>query len=200
MKKLNMDTKELTLLLLGALVAIMFIFAGCALDQGGEKITDAPVEYEEEPVAVVEEVAEEVVEEEDDTVVIEDWEVESGDVQSMDEKLLERDVAPVGNRLTDDGEEEVVLPIDYAGEEILLRTDKTMSLASVALSVGETLVWKSEDEGYVHILLIEEGKVRIDQSERLEAGDSFVYTFDKEGEYLIRDIFSGTMRMTVEVS
>ncbi|MBW2971506.1 hypothetical protein KY359_00585 [Candidatus Woesearchaeota archaeon] len=87
-------------------------------------------------------------------------------------------------------------------EEIQLNSDKTMSSGDKTVTVGTTLAWKNYDS-WPHQLAVETGKgfdtIRHAESPRLLEGGVFEYTFEEQGTFLVRDIFSGNMRMYVTV-
>ncbi|MFC1753537.1 hypothetical protein ACFL96_09130 [Thermoproteota archaeon] len=200
-KLLNMESKQISYLLLGVFILAMLIFLGCSV-QKEPVIPEEPVEYspvveDVEEEEVLKEVTEEMYEEEP-VVEVE----EEPEYKTIDEKIEERDVTPIGNRVWETEDEEVEEEVIEAEEEIMiyLLDDKTMTKSAVSISAGTTLTWKNQDPGFVHIMLIEEDKVRIGESPRLQPDDKYSYTFNDKGDYLIRDVFSGTMRMTVAVS
>ena len=88
-------------------------------------------------------------------------------------------------------------------EEIKLNPDKTMSLTEKTVTVGTTLKWKNYDT-WPHILVVETGKgfetIRHARSDRLNESATWEYAFNEPGTFLVRDMFSGPMRMTVTVT
>ncbi len=95
----------------------------------------------------------------------------------------------------DEPEEELIT-------EIILTPEKTMSEIEKRVSKGTTLRWKNTDS-WPHILAVETGSgfdtKRLNRSEELLENDTWEYTFDEYGTFLVRDIFSGKMRMDVIV-
>lgn len=93
-------------------------------------------------------------------------------------------------------------------EEISLNPDKTMGATKAVeektVKPDTTLKWKNYDS-WPHKLTIQTGEkwneeiTKYGESERLLEGDSWSFTFEEKGRYLVRDVFSGDMRMYVIV-
>jgi len=116
----------------------------------------------------------------------------------------EPELAPLGNRVTGDEPEPVDEQVsDEAEEEIQLTPEKTMTSGDRNVAVGTTLAWKNYDPSGVHRLAVESGHgwdtERHAISDPLEMGAVWEYTFEEEGTFLVRDLFSGNMRMYVTV-
>ncbi|MBW2967103.1 hypothetical protein KY362_01315 [Candidatus Woesearchaeota archaeon] len=112
------------------------------------------------------------------------------------------DSTPIGTRA--EGTEHTAVE-EYATEdvqEIKLTADKLMSLSELTVKKGTKLAWKNYDT-WPHQLAVETGSgwdtVRHAESHRLLEGGVWEYTFEEKGDFLVRDIFSGGMRMTVTV-
>jgi plastocyanin len=86
--------------------------------------------------------------------------------------------------------------------EIMLNKDKTMSRTELTVDAGTTVYWKNYDT-WPHQLAVETGKgfdtKRHAESTRLLEKEVWEYTFNDKGTFLVRDIFSGKMRMNVTV-
>ncbi len=110
---------------------------------------------------------------------------------------------PIGNRVTGEEPEYVDEEVPEDAEAITLNADKTMSETEATISKGTTLYWKNLDGDWPHVLAVETGSgwdtVRHAKSEQIVGGAVWEYTFEEVGEFLVRDLFSGGMRMTVTV-
>jgi plastocyanin len=86
--------------------------------------------------------------------------------------------------------------------EISLNADKTMNASSMTVPVGTKLSWKNYDT-WPHVLAVDSGKgfdtVRHGKSEQLQPGNVWEFTFNEKGAFVVRDMFSGSMRMNVTV-
>ncbi len=180
------------------IVILVFIFAlGCAEEAPAPKEIEAP---EPAPAPEMKQV-EDVPEEED---VGEPPGTEVSDPESEYKVASEEeDPTPMGSRVEgteqDAAEEEVS---DEDIEEIGLTAEKIMTSSNMTVSVGTTLAWKNYDS-WPHQLAVESGSgwdtVRHAESDRLLEGNVWEYTFEEKGTFLVRDIFSGPMRMYVTV-
>jgi hypothetical protein len=108
------------------------------------------------------------------------------------------DVKPIGSRFkpVEDDSEPVDVPV--SGDAILLTPQKLMSKDLKVITKGESVTWKNTDSA-PHQLVIELNGVRLSGGVRIDPGQAWTYTFDRLGEHLVRDIFSGNMRMLVRV-
>ncbi|MBU2560708.1 MAG: hypothetical protein KKD17_00260 [Nanoarchaeota archaeon] len=108
----------------------------------------------------------------------------------------------LGTRVEGTEKEAVEEQLPEEVEEIQLTAEKTMSSGNQTVSVGTTLFWKNYDS-WPHQLAVESGKgwdtIRHAESPRLLPGNIWNYTFSEKGEFVVRDIFSGGMRMYVTV-
>gem|GEM_PF-2839572 len=118
----------------------------------------------------------------------------------------EQVVAPIGNRVTgEEPKEEKPAIVETAPVEgeILLTPEKTMTESVMSVSQGTTLFWKNTDS-WPHLIAVESGKgfetVRHAASPRLLQGNTWNYTFNEKGAFIVRDTFSGSMRMNVTVN
>jgi plastocyanin len=86
--------------------------------------------------------------------------------------------------------------------EIKLTPEKTMNASFMNVKAGTTLFWKNYDK-FPHVLAVDSGKgfdtKRWAQSESILTGAVWKYTFETKGDFLVRDMFSGGMRMNVTV-
>lgn len=109
----------------------------------------------------------------------------------------------LGNRIEGTEVEAVEEQVSEDTQEIKLTPEKTMSETALTVKAGTTLAWKNYDLGWPHVLAVESGSgwdtVRHAKSEQILDGGVFEYTFNDKGEFLVRDLFSGKMRMTVTV-
>ncbi len=115
----------------------------------------------------------------------------------------EENADTLGNRIEGTEVESVEEHVSEDVFEIKLNSDKTMSETEKTVKAGTTLAWKNYDTGWPHVLAVESGSgwdtVRHAKSEQILDGGVFEYTFEDKGEFLVRDLFSGKMRMTVTV-
>ncbi|MBW2972614.1 hypothetical protein KY359_06260 [Candidatus Woesearchaeota archaeon] len=122
--------------------------------------------------------------------------------EAVPEPEPEPEPAPIGNRVEGTEVEPVEEEVPEDVTEIKLNSDKTMSETAMTVTAGTTLAWKNYDS-WPHVLAVETGSgwdtVRHAKSEQLLDGGVFEYTFEETGEFLVRDLFSGKMRMTVTV-
>ncbi|MBN1543831.1 hypothetical protein JW898_00030 [Candidatus Woesearchaeota archaeon] len=137
---------------------------------------------------------------------------EMGQVQPAEEEVIappapapepESEVpATIGTRVEGTEQEAVEEELPEEVEEIQLTPEKTMTSGNQTVSVGTTLYWKNHDS-WPHQLAVESGKgfdtVRHAESPRLLQGNVWNYTFSESGLFVVRDIFSGNMRMYVTV-
>ncbi|MBU0461055.1 MAG: hypothetical protein KJ574_00555 [Nanoarchaeota archaeon] len=199
-KLLNVESKQVTYFFLGIFVVILLIFAGCVLKP--DKITNTAVETH--PLPLQEEAANETAAIEETPAAPEEEAAPEEDLgqRTMEERIDERSAeqTPIGNRVWGEGvPEETVKTLEGSTGTIYITSDKKMSESVLLVSKGTTLTWVNEDT-YPHNLLIEQGTVLIEKGPRMEAEDMFAYKFDTVGEFLVRDMFAGTARMTVIVS
>jgi plastocyanin len=86
--------------------------------------------------------------------------------------------------------------------EIKLTPEKTMNASSMIVKAGTTLFWKNYDKN-PHVLAVESGKgldtKRWAKSEQILNSAVWKYTFESKGDFVVRDLFSGAMRMNVTV-
>ena len=185
---MNLESKQITLLLIGLFAAIVLIVLGTLLNQD-EEVKPEQVEQREIP--------------EDVEPEVEDSAGVAGvtDEQSVDEHLPEQSEERelIGNRILD-GEEAGTAELLEEGEGIvLLLEDKTMSENALNIHAGDTLTWQNQDIS-PHLLLIEKDGLLVQRGSRMEPGGIYSYRFSTAGDYLVRDVFSGGIRMTVAVS
>jgi plastocyanin len=87
-----------------------------------------------------------------------------------------------------------------------LTPEKTMEPSEITIKAGTTIIWQNEDT-YPHNLMIYKKTITdlkeedIIRSNNFYENESFEYTFVEKGEYVVRDVYSGTMRgeITAEV-
>lgn len=178
--------------LITALIILIFLFSiGCSGQQAPEAPA-APVEKPApaEPVPVPS--MTQVEHEEEDEVV-------APPATTAPEPEPEK----IGSRLEGTYEAPAEEAVSAGLEEIRLNPDKTMGASLEEIKVGDTLAWKNYDT-WPHQLAVETGSgwdtIRHAESPRLDEGQVWEYTFEEKGEFLVRDIFSGKMRMQVIVS
>lgn len=135
-------------------------------------------------------------------------EVETLPTETVLEKAVEKEkepaeeprVQPIGTRFKPAAEEvpkPTAVPSTTEGI-IVLTKQKTMSADLKVITNGETLTWRNDDT-FPHQIVVELNGVRISGGQRMNSGDTWSFTFNKLGEHLVRDIFSGNMRMLVRV-
>jgi plastocyanin len=109
---------------------------------------------------------------------------------------------PIGSRVT--GTEQIAVEEEVPEEvqEIKLNPEKTMSETVMTVAKGTTLFWKNYDT-WPHQLKVTSGKGLDTQlhgeSSRLLPGNVWNFTFNEKGVFVVRDIYSGGMRMNVTV-
>ena len=106
----------------------------------------------------------------------------------------------IGNRLNPEtSEPEVVdVKVPEQTEMILIYPNKTISSGNKTIEVGDTLSWKNTDTWPHHLVVFTGTDIYTSKKwgeSRLEAGDTWNYTFKEPGTYLIKDMFSGGVRM-----
>jgi plastocyanin len=186
------------------LIIISFALAlGCAKqapepvpgEQEPSVISPVPGEVPEEPAVPVEPEPEVPVEEE----------VVAGGEKT--ESQYTAGVSPsgdggIGTRVEGTEQEAIEAFSPEDAIEVSLFANKTMSMSELTVESGTTVFWKSYDS-WPHILAVETGSgydtIRHARSERLLEGNVWNYTFEETGTFLVRDIFSGPMRMYVTV-
>jgi plastocyanin len=116
--------------------------------------------------------------------------------------LVDDTGAPLGSRSEGTEKTAVDESVSEGAEEIMLFANKTMSMKDITVKAGTALAWKNYDS-WPHQLAVETGSgwdtVRHAESTRLLEGNVWEYTFEEKGTFLVRDIYSGPMRMTVTV-
>lgn len=120
----------------------------------------------------------------------------------------EEELAPLGSRLSEEETVDAPEEVPEEGIEVMLFADKTMSETEKTVSVGDTIYYKNMDS-FPHQLMIEQENPDpsdawdrwelIIKGDRLNEAEVWEYTFDTAGEYVVRDTFSGKMRMVVTV-
>jgi plastocyanin len=82
---------------------------------------------------------------------------------------------------------------------ITLTKEKTMEPSEITVNSGTTLIWQNEDI-YPHNLMIYKKTITdlkeedIIRSQNFYENESFEYTFVEKGEYVVKDVYSGTMK------
>ncbi|MBW2981896.1 hypothetical protein KY343_03395 [Candidatus Woesearchaeota archaeon] len=91
---------------------------------------------------------------------------------------------------------------------VKLTEEKTMDPSDLSISKGDVIKWVNEDKKFNHNLVIYPADIErpmskdiIVKSGNIAPGGSWDYTFEEPGSYIIKDIYSGTMRgeITAEV-
>jgi hypothetical protein len=183
--------------LLVLLVILAFVFtAGCACER---ELETPPEPVEPEPVP---ELAQIEPEEEEEVVAPPEPEEEEEEVVAPPEPEEEEETT-IGTRVEGTEQEAVEEEVPEDVEEIGLLANKTMTVSEMTIPQGTMLAWKNYDVGWPHILAVESGKsfdtIRHARSDRLLDGEVWEYTFEEKGTFIVRDLFSGPMRMTVTV-
>jgi plastocyanin len=112
----------------------------------------------------------------------------------------------IGNAITGNPDTGVVNTteenVEGAAEEIKLLPDKTMSINKMTVSVGTKLSWRNTDS-WPHQMSVISGKgldtILHGRSERLQQNGLWEFTFNEKGKFVVKDTFSGDMRMNVTV-
>ncbi len=171
-------------------IVLLFVFAvGCA--------KEAPQEVVDIPSSVSDANPKDAVPAPKVEVKKEEPVVETPVVEEKKEEL-----APIGNKVkgTEQEAKDEVVPEDEI--TIKLLANKTMNTKEMTVSAGTTLFWKNFDS-WPHQLAVETGKsfdtIRHAESHRMLEGSIWNYTFNDQGTFLVRDIYSGPMRMNVTV-
>jgi plastocyanin len=182
--------KQISLIILSLLVVFLFV-AGCAK-------TEEQAGLGHSPLVKVPELGQ--VEEQEEDASAEETPQEADSEEIADENTPEPSTSSEEETKEEKETEEI--------EEIPLNPDKTMGAAKTVeektVKPGTTLKWKNYDS-WPHVLTIQTGEkwneqiTKYGESERLLEGDSWSFTFEEKGRYLVRDVFSGDMRMYVVV-
>ncbi|MFQ5474454.1 MAG: hypothetical protein ACE5DM_01330 [Candidatus Nanoarchaeia archaeon] len=192
---MSMNSKQLTIVLLGLFAGLMLIFAGCMVKQGSEKITNAPAPVEEIEEPVLENLTDEVLGSPKEPVGVNDTE----GMRSTGDRLEDNEVVPIGTRVLGAENRVEQGTLEESETTVFILPEKVMSETEVTITEGTVLTWQNKDDA-PHMIKIEQGTTLLQQGPRMEKGDTFSYLFNKEGTYLARDIFSGNARMTVTVN
>ena len=83
-------------------------------------------------------------------------------------------------------------------EFVILTEKKLMEPTELTVKPGTTVVWENRNSN-PHVLAVENEGKRLELSDRISPGDKFEYTFNDSGEFLVRDLFSGGMRIIITV-
>ncbi|MBW2993294.1 cupredoxin domain-containing protein, partial [Candidatus Woesearchaeota archaeon] len=110
------------------------------------------------------------------------------------------------------GEQELIPPTEEMPAEITeepeiiyanLTAEKTMTLpAELTINMGTTIIWTNLDKS-PHNLIIYDTKdpdlkdEDLTRSENINSGETYQYTFDKRGTFMIKDVYSGQMRTLI---
>jgi len=102
--------------------------------------------------------------------------------------------------------EEKPSTIDYSEVEeskAELTRNKTIEPSEIKIKTGTTVVWYNKDT-YPHMLMIYKETYELKDDDIVKSpnfyeNESFRYTFTDKGNYLVRDVYSGTMRATIIV-
>jgi len=107
------------------------------------------------------------------------------------------------------GEPEVTpMPSVLKTVEVNLTADKLMIPDNIKIKKGTAVRFFNREEKYYHNLIIYSADVEkpmasdvIAQSSNINPGEYWEYVFERSGEYVVKDIYSGTMRgeITAEV-
>jgi plastocyanin len=88
--------------------------------------------------------------------------------------------------------------------DVKLTADKTMEPSEIKISVGTNVRWTNEGT-WTRNLMIYDSSIKdlkeedIVRSQNILANESFSYTFDKKGEYIVKDVYTYALRGTVAV-
>lgn len=105
--------------------------------------------------------------------------------------------APIGTRFKPVSQPAAALMPSSEGA-ILLTKQKKMSTDLHVISRYDAVTWRNDDTS-PHVLIVERMGEKLAQGDRMEPGAIWTYKFDKLGEHMVRDIFSGDIRMVVRV-
>jgi len=186
--------------LMFALVVLMLVFAsGCATKNVQPSVEPQPV-----PQLKTVQPAPETAETPAAPAAPETTEapVDSKYTNTPSQESGETDSDTLGSRVqgTEQTSPDVAVP---SGDiEIKLTPEKTMNASSMTVKTGTVLFWKNYDKN-PHVLAVESGKgldtKRWAKSEQILDGAVWKYTFETKGDFVVRDLFSGAMRMNVTV-
>lgn len=178
-------------------IVLLFVLGfGCA-SQPVEEVQDVPSSDVTSPATEpqAQPPAETVIEE-----VAKAEETAEAEVPAETEK--DTTATSIGTRVGDSQVEAKEEFVPEGESTIKLYANKTMSSTGMKVSTGTTLFWKNFDT-WPHQLAVEQGRgfdtKRLGQSGRLLEGGVWEYTFRDKGVFLVRDTFSGSMRMNVTV-
>jgi plastocyanin len=91
---------------------------------------------------------------------------------------------------------------------VKLTEEKVMEPSELTITKGDVIKWVNEDKSFNHNLIIYSAEIErpttkdiIVKSNNIAPGGSWDYTFEESGIYIVKDIYSGTMRgeITAEV-
>jgi plastocyanin len=84
---------------------------------------------------------------------------------------------------------------------VRLTEEKTMDPSELHIAKGDVVKWVNEDKNFNHNLVIYPAEIErpttkdiIVKSGNIAPGGNWDYTFEEAGEYVVKDIYSGTMR------
>ncbi len=102
------------------------------------------------------------------------------------------------------------MPAEVAeGSEIIyanLTAEKTMTLPDeLAIEKGTTIIWTNLDKSPHNLIIydIKDPDLTDDdltRSENILPGETYQYTFDKRGTFMVKDVYSGQMRSLITAS
>jgi plastocyanin len=100
-------------------------------------------------------------------------------------------------------------PVFVSHIVVKLTSDKVMDPDNLQINEGDVIKWVNEDKRFNHNLVIYPADIErpitkdiIVKSGNIAPEGSWDYTFEEAGEYVVKDIYSGTMRgeVTAEVT
>jgi len=104
--------------------------------------------------------------------------------------------------------EEIPLPTAPGVFEVDLTAEKIMVPDIIKIKKGTTVRWFNRDTKFYHNLVIYSAAIEkprasdvIAQSGNINPGEYWEYVFEESGDYIVKDVYSGTMRgeITAEV-
>jgi plastocyanin len=107
--------------------------------------------------------------------------------------------------LQSEEKEEAYIPTVF---EVEITANKTMVPKNLSIKKGDSVRWYNNDKKFNHNILIYPADIArpaeediTAQSGNIAPGTFWKYTFEKSGEYAVKDIYSGTMtgKITAEI-
>ncbi len=124
-------------------------------------------------------------------------------------KEVKEEQEQVVEEITEEAGVEEEVPKAVVSIEVRLTEEKTMVPDELQIAKGDKVKWTNEEKNFNHNLIIYSADIErpgakdiIVQSGNIAPGNSWEYAFEESGDYIVKDIYSGTMRgeITAEVT